>query len=478
MAVPDEGFKLNLGGHLLEDSGSGITKVFEHLGKHLGHGPANTDMNVWDHTTDSWGSIRDRYSGNKDELKKVIKTLLDTPFEELEKWDDRSLREWIHQYTNDQGVVDLFEFISVLECMTEHWWDHSASDNLFVRKMHYEEKRSAAYSFWPEQGWDGLFQDLADAVTENGGEIRLGESVHKVVIENHEVKGVAVARKPRILPNDYETEVIEADCVISTLPVWHVLQVVPEWELPDWYVGQIKYLAQDHYRIAWLGLYLASNEPVPILDRLELSTWLHSPTARISGFFFEQTALDPTTAPEGKYLYVCGGIIPGAHGRDERYISQKFDEFEHDIGVMYPGLAKPIWRRRHLVFEPSFGVIQKPGLVGMYRPHWRAPERRRPLLRERDVPQPRHRRRPRLPRRAHRRRGHPRQEAARASRRPGATDGGRASPGRPRRARHGRGPRHRQGDRRPALRGRRVGGRQRPRRGRRPRGRRRDPELP
>ena len=53
MAVPDEGFKLNLGGHLLEDSGSGITKVFEHLGKHLGHGPANTDMNVWDHETDS-----------------------------------------------------------------------------------------------------------------------------------------------------------------------------------------------------------------------------------------------------------------------------------------------------------------------------------------------------------------------------------------------------------------------------------------
>ena len=158
MAVPDEGFTLNLGGHLLEDSGSGITKVFEYLGKHLGHGPANTDMNVWDHHEEKWGSIRDRYSGNKDELKKVIKTLLDTPYEELEKWDDRSLREWIHQYTDDQGVVDLFEFISVLECMTEHWWDHSASDNLFVRKMHYAEKRSAAYSFWPEQGWDGLFR--------------------------------------------------------------------------------------------------------------------------------------------------------------------------------------------------------------------------------------------------------------------------------------------------------------------------------
>ena len=40
---------------------------------------------------------------------------------------------------------------------------------------------------------------------------------------------------------------------------------------------------------------------------------------------------------------------------------------------MYPGLRRSTWRRRHLVFDPAFGVIQKPGLVGVYRPHWRAP---------------------------------------------------------------------------------------------------------
>src|SRR3954469_18410252 len=105
MAVPDEGFKLNLGGHLLEDSGSGITKVMEYLGKELVHGPANTDMNVWNHETNKWGSIRDRYSGNKDELKKVIKAIVETPYEEFDKWDDRNLREWILQYTSDEGVI-------------------------------------------------------------------------------------------------------------------------------------------------------------------------------------------------------------------------------------------------------------------------------------------------------------------------------------------------------------------------------------
>jgi phytoene dehydrogenase-like protein len=374
MAVPDEGFKLNLGGHLLEDSGSGITKVFEYLGKRLGHGPSNTDMNVWDHERGTWGSIRDRYSGGKGELKKVISAIVETPYEELEKWDDRSLREWLRQYTSDQGVIDLFEFIAVLECMTEEWWDHSASENLFVRKMHYEEKQRAAYSFWPEQGWDGLFRDLADAFEENGGELRLGESVERVVIENHAVQGVAVARQPRILPNEkFEDDLLEAEIVISTLPVWHVLKVVPAWELPDWYTAQIEHLAQDRFRIAWLGLYLATDEPAPVLDRLELSTWLHAPTSRVPGFLFEMTALDPTTAPEGKYLYVMGGIIPGAKGADDRYVGEMFPRFEQDIATMIPGLGNATWRRRHLVYEPSFGVIQKPGLVGVYRPHWRAP---------------------------------------------------------------------------------------------------------
>src|ERR1700738_4292306 len=92
MAVPDEGFQLNLGAHLLEDTGSGITKVFDYVGKKLEHGKANTDMLVWDHETNRWGSIRDRYAGQKTELRKVIGALLETPYEELDRWDDRPMR--------------------------------------------------------------------------------------------------------------------------------------------------------------------------------------------------------------------------------------------------------------------------------------------------------------------------------------------------------------------------------------------------
>jgi len=373
MAVPDEGFSLNLGGHLLEDSGSGITKVLEYVGKKLEHGNVSTDMPVWDHETERWGSIRDRYSGDKSELKKVIRALGETPYEELDLWDDRPLREWMLQHTTDQGVIDLWEFLSVLECMTDDWYDHSASDNLYVRKMHYAEARMAGYSFWPKQGWDGMFRDLHDAVVEHGGEVLLGTPVDTVVVEDGAVKGVMLGRD-KVLPNEFlEGEVLEADCVISTLPVWSVLRVVPESALPDWYAAQIRFLAQDHLRISWIGLYLATREEVHALDPREISTWLHAPSSRLSGFCFNQSAMDPSTAPEGVNLMVAGGIIPGAKARDLAYVQRMFELFEADLKTMYPGLQQAYWRRRHLVHDPSFGVIQKPTLVGKFRPHWRAP---------------------------------------------------------------------------------------------------------
>jgi phytoene dehydrogenase-like protein len=373
MAVPEEGFKLNVGGHLLEDSGSGITKVFEYVGKHLEHGTVSSDMPVWDHVGNRWRSIREGYAGDKTELKKVIGALMETPYEELDRWDDRPLRDWMHQYTHDQGVIDLWEYLALLECLTDRWWDHSASDNLYVRKMHYAETHMAGYSFWPKQGWDGLFTDLRDAVTENGGEVLMGTPAETVVIEDGVVKGVQLGRD-KVIPNEvFEGEVIEADCVISTLPVWNVLRVVPASALPDWYSAQIRFLAEDRWRVSWLGIYLATKDPVFAIDARELSTWLHAPLTRTPGFFFNMSAMDPSVSPPGTNLYVAGGVIPGERAKDLAYVRSMMEQFEEELKIMYPGLREAYWRRRHLVHDPSFGVLQKPGLVGAFRPHWRAP---------------------------------------------------------------------------------------------------------
>ena len=238
---------------------------------------------------------------------------METPYEALDEWDDKPLREWMRQYTNDQGVIDLWEFLSVLECMTDDWYDHSASDNLYVRKMHYSETRMAGYSFWPKQGWDGMFQDLHDAVIEHGGEVLLGTPAESVIIENGEVKGVMLGRD-KVLPE----RVHGGRGARGRRRHLHAARL----ERPARRAGvgpaglvhrrRSSSSPRTHLRISWIGLYLATREEVHALDPREISTWLHAPTSRLSGFCFNQSAMDPTTAPEGVNLMVAGGIIPGA----------------------------------------------------------------------------------------------------------------------------------------------------------------------
>ena len=372
--VDDEGFRVSLGGHLMEDPGSGIMRIAKEIGHSIEVGPISTNMAVWDHETMKWGSIRDRYSGaNRTDLKAVIKVLEETPYEAFEEWDDRPLRDWLNQYTRDPGVHDLFEFTTLLECMTERWHEHSASDNLYVRKLHYGEAKKGGYSFWPKGGWDGIFAGLAAAAKARGAEIHLGKGVSRVLVENEKVKGVFVPRGAVLSNTMWEEDLITADHVISTVGVWNVLDIVPEDVLPVWYAEQIKFLAQDKFRLALIGLQIATEEPCPILDRQELSAYLHTPRARLSGFLFEQTAMDPTTAPDGMFLYTMGGVIPGSRGRDQTWLRKTMDDYEADMTDMYPGFEKAVWRRRSLIFNPPFGVVQMPGLVGKYRPHWRAP---------------------------------------------------------------------------------------------------------
>ena len=158
-------------------------------------------MPVWDHEKLKWGSIRDRYSGDKAELKKVIKALMETPYEELDDWDDRPLREWMRQHTRDQGVIDLWEFLSVLECMTDDWYDHSASDNLYVRKMHYSETRMAGLLVLAQAGLGRHVPGPARrGRSSTAARCCCGTPVDTVVIENERGQGRRCSGATRCCP--------------------------------------------------------------------------------------------------------------------------------------------------------------------------------------------------------------------------------------------------------------------------------------
>ena len=94
------------------------------------------------------------------------------------------------QHTSDEGVYQVWEAISVLEQITFKPYEHSASENLYTRKLHYERKRTAGYSVWPMGGWEALWKRMADAFEALGGTLIQPAKVERVIVRDGAVRGV------------------------------------------------------------------------------------------------------------------------------------------------------------------------------------------------------------------------------------------------------------------------------------------------
>jgi phytoene dehydrogenase-like protein len=165
------GHQLGLGSHLVEDPGDSLQRACEWVGAPFAYSERSDAMPFWD--GDRWRPIQEYYGGGaKQGLKRCIEALTETPYEELDRWDHASLREWMARHTSEEGVFQVWEAISVLEQITFKPYEHSASENLYTRKLHYERKRTAGYSVWPMGGWERLWQDLAAAFERLGGTSR------------------------------------------------------------------------------------------------------------------------------------------------------------------------------------------------------------------------------------------------------------------------------------------------------------------
>lgn len=374
------GHQIGLGSHLVEDPGDSLTRVCDYVGVALEHSPRSDAMPFWD--GQHWIPIQERYTGSaKAGLKRCISALTETDWDELETWDHASLREWMSQYTTEEGAYLVWEAISVLEQITFRWWEHSASENLYARKLHYERCRTAGYSFWPMGGWERLWRDLAAAFAASGGTRIQPAEVERILVENGRVAGVRLRAERSAGSNGSggngdggpEGEVLEADEVVVTVPVWDLPKLFAPGELPWDLLQRIKLLAANRLRACWLGYWIAAPEPVIAQSELEMGAFMSTPRTGLPGFTLNFTGYDANISPPGEYLACVGAAFDASQVWGDRvWIEQKFDELWLDIEEMLPAARGAIWKKRHLV--TSYGVICRPGLVGAVRPDTRVRE--------------------------------------------------------------------------------------------------------
>lgn len=350
------GHQIGLGSHLVEDPGDSLTQVCEFVRVKLEHSERSDSMPFWDR--DHWKPIQKLYPGSaKQGLKRCIQALKDSEYSDFDKLDHLPLREWMARHTSDEGVYTVWEAISILEQITDTWYDHSASENLYVRKMHYERKRTAGYSFWPIGGWEKLWQELATAFTARGGDLRLLTTVRRVLVENGAVTGVALR----------DGEVLEADAVVVNAPVWNVPALFDDGVLPHNLLQRVKMLGGNRNRACWLGYWIAAKEPVIAMSEREMASFQATPRTGLGGFTLNFTGYDPGVSPAGEYLTCVGAAFDATkHYGDKTWLDRKFHEFWLDIEDMLPQAKSALWTKKHLV--TTYGVVNKPGLVGAVRP--------------------------------------------------------------------------------------------------------------
>lgn len=205
---------------------------------------------------------------------------------------------------------------------------------------------------------------MARALADYHAELRQPESVETVLVEDGDVKGVRlVNRGDRTRPG----EVLEANEVVVSAPVWDLPKLLGDDMLPWDLQQRIKLLAHNRNRACWLGYWIAAKEPVIALSEREMSSFFATPRTGLPGFTLNLTGYDAGISPLGEYL-TCFGAAFDASVRygDRQWYSSMFDKLWLDIEDMLPAAKHALWKKPHLV--TTYGVICKPGLVGSVRP--------------------------------------------------------------------------------------------------------------
>lgn len=360
------GHQIGMGSHLVEDPGDSLTRVCDVIGVPMEHSARSDSMPFWDNGR--WIPIQQKYPGEaKKGLKRCIEALMAMSYAEIDTLDHLALRSWMARYTREEGAYLVWEAISILEQITNEWYDHSASENLYVRKMHYEKKRTAGYSFWPMGGWERLWKDMGRAIERMGGAVLLSTAVERVEVINGSVTGVTV------LDPEGEPTLLEAAQVIVNAPVWDITKLFDKDVLPFNLLQRIRMLANKRNKACWIGYWIAAKEPVIAMSEREMASFQASPRTGLGGFTLNFTGYDPNVSPKGEYLTCVGAAFDATeHFGDRAWIAHMFDEFWLDIEEMLPASRQALWKKKHLV--TTYGVVNKPGLVGAIRPDTEVPE--------------------------------------------------------------------------------------------------------
>jgi len=344
-------------------------EVYRRIGKTL---PPNA--NVWKSSQilldGQWRDFESLLAGSMDELERVLAdAVYNRSYDEIRALSDISVEHFVRERTDDEPTLAWFRYMGWLYGGTKYPPTDMAAGSLFCtfkrRADNDPSGKLEDLGYMVAGGSGAISPPLAEAILENGGEIRTHTQVDKVVIEDGRVRGVNVECQERVIPTQVvDTEFIEAPVVVAAVPLWQILGVVSEDDLPPWYVDRIQFLSKKVLN-TWTMTYLMDSKPP--FEETEL---MCVPKGSSSGRPWVAAVL-PYAEVEGQYAVTCffytGWYEPpstfeAARASVRGQIREKFDLFEADIRDAFPEIeANCVWKTRSV---GTSSILENPGNVG------------------------------------------------------------------------------------------------------------------
>ena len=293
----------------------------------------------------------------------------------LAELDEITMQEFMHRIIDDwtplQGIAALSMLLTVIP-----YEEVSAGEFLWCFTNAFRKKTLGV----PRGGSREIPGAFLRAFERDGGELRLGCEVARIVVRDGKVRGVETA----------EGEEIEADLVISNAGIKRTLEMAGEEHFPADYVSYVKGLKYSRSFITTkygldrrvVDLPAPGFFNIPAVNPDHMFDYIEEGGVPEDPFLFTPfpSEWDPYAAPLGKQLVICG--VPGPIEVNQENVAQCeriLDRAEQRLFELFPQIASHIeWKMRtHIAHTASItgkptgeciGLSQCVGQTGVHKP--------------------------------------------------------------------------------------------------------------
>jgi len=300
------------------------------------------------------------------DLLKLFNVLLSFKTEEMPGLDALSAREWLDSLQIRDSELSMLLRLGILVGTTLPRLEEVAASAALeaLRPL-----TSPPEICWICHGAVSYMQVLADALTENGGEVRINAEVTRILVDKGRVRGVLVEEGVRqIMGEVREAYILNVPIVVVAFPIWELFKLTGTQPYPEWFVQQVYNVRKT---TAFFGFYAGLREPL-----YQERWWILKDSPRTGYPFaaYMETNVCPQLAPKGEHLFNCcylaePHLIEAEH---REHLHRLFALAKQDLEEMFPG-----WEGKCKWVKPFFHAFEEPartpGRAGVFRPGSRAP---------------------------------------------------------------------------------------------------------